>query len=124
MGKSEVGVTKHDCGEHGWLTVKQIHQRMGIPASTIRDRVQRGVTGEELMRVRIGAREDRKETTYRDGAVRTGGVGTIALAVTVARAFPTRAPTVEELQSMFGMHRATAYRWREAFIDAIGVMKE
>lgn len=116
-----MGVTKHDCGQHGWLTVKQIHKRTGVPERTIRDRVQRGVTGDELMRARIGARETRSETTYRDAAVRTGGVGTIELAVRVARAFPCRVPTVKELQSMFGMHRATAYRWREAFIDAMGV---
>lgn len=42
-------------------------------------------------------------------------------AVKIALRCGKRVPTVEWLQSEFGMGRATAYRWRAAYADALGV---
>lgn len=44
----------------------------------------------------------------------------ISFGIRLALAFPTRAPTVDELRSAFGVSRATAYRWRRAWLDAHG----
>jgi hypothetical protein len=44
----------------------------------------------------------------------------IFLALTVAKRFLHRTPTLEELQAEFGMCRSTAYRWRGAILAAKG----
>lgn len=47
--------------------------------------------------------------------------GTVEVAVRIADRFPNRIPTVRELCATYGMHRGTAYRWRNAFCAARGV---
>lgn len=44
----------------------------------------------------------------------------IFLALTVAKRFLHRTPSLEELQAEFGMCRSTAYRWRGAILAAKG----
>lgn len=44
----------------------------------------------------------------------------IHLAMRIALTYLARNPTAEELQSKFGMSRATAYRWVAAMRDARG----
>lgn len=48
------------------------------------------------------------------GYARTG----ILTAVKVALRYHPNVPTVPQLRRDFGMSRATAYRWRNAFIEA------
>lgn len=55
-------------------------------------------------------------STYRES--HPGTVDTIGMALRVCQAFPARPPTAGELQQRFGMSRATAYRWRRAFLNA------
>jgi hypothetical protein len=47
----------------------------------------------------------------------------IATAAKIAVKYRDRVPTVDSLMQTFGMSRATAYRWRSAFISA-GVRDE
>jgi transposase len=110
----------HDCGKHGMLAVKDIARKTGLSERTIRDRLARGMEGEELLRPKIGARETRKDTTFRDDVVRTSGAGAMAIAIRIARSFPNRVPTAKELRDKFGMSQATAYRWRQSIIDEMG----
>lgn len=39
-------------------------------------------------------------------------------AVKIALRFKNKAPTIASLRAEFGMSRATAYRWRNAFMEA------
>lgn len=112
---------KFDCGSHGQLTTREIAEKTGLKLRTVQDRVRRGVRGDELMRVKDDHWHVKGTPGYRDNAVRTAGRGTVAVAIKIARMFPNRVPTVKELQEKLGMHRATAYRWRDAFIDEMGV---
>ena len=42
---------------------------------------------------------------------------TLIKAVRIARHYGGRIPTVAQLRADFGMSRATAYRWRAAFLE-------
>lgn len=105
----------HNCGPHGHLTVRQIAELVGCDRRAIYLRIENGVTGIDLCR---------PLSIYHGGAWKperapsTIGNMTIAMAVSISRRWPKRAPTVAELREHYGMHRATAYRWRAAFIDA------
>lgn len=58
--------------------------------------------------------------TLAPGMPDKGTVGlTMLAAVRIARRFPNEPPTVQQLQRLYGVHRATAYRWRAAFLEAI-----
>lgn len=63
----------------------------------------------------------RRQCNYKQTAVHTTGNGTVHLAVRVALRFGGRPPSVAHLCTEFGMSRATAYRWRRAFLDALGL---
>lgn len=114
-------VKQHDCGRHGMLTVKEIVALTGCAHNTICDRIRNGIKGEALVEPVLDPRARRKAVTYRDDAVRTAGRSTMALALTIARDYRDKAPTVQQLMAHYGMHRTTAYRWREAYIDIMGV---
>lgn len=45
----------------------------------------------------------------------------VFIAVRIAEKYPRRIPSARELMHDLGMARATAYRWRKAFMDARGV---
>lgn len=61
-------------------------------------------------------RRRQRAACYTEQAVHTTG----HVAVQVALRFAGRAPSVAQLREEFGMSRATAYRWRRAFLDALG----
>lgn len=46
---------------------------------------------------------------------------TIGVAVRIARAYPDTPPSVQQLRDRFGMSRPTAFRWRAAFVSAMGL---
>lgn len=113
-------VKRYDCGSHGRLTVKQIADLTGLAEGSIRNRLALGRRGEELCVPRV-VRAPHQVVQYRGREVRTTGNLGIAVACRIARAFSDREPTVDALRSMFDMSRATAYRWRRAWLDANGV---
>lgn len=61
-----------------------------------------------------------RRATYTGRVIHTNGAGTVNLAVRLALRFGGQAPSVPQLRNEFGMSRATAYRWRRAFLDALG----
>lgn len=82
-------------------------------------RVGMGIRGERLC---LPAKPRRKRTgTFHDGLhVPFGGNSAMFIACLLANHFRGGAPDVEVLQAKFGMQRATAYRWRRAWLDANG----
>ena len=113
----------HDCGEHGRLTAYQIAGKAGVHETTIYRRIRLGVRGADLCLPRLERKRAASTACYRGESIRTMGHVGIAVAVTIARAWPTRPPTVQELRNRFEMSRATAFRWRAAFVDAMGLAK-
>jgi hypothetical protein len=64
----------------------------------------------------------RRSVGYRDSLHMSPGSSTpMFIACVIAQAFSRGTPTVEQLCDRFGMHRSTAYRWRKAWVDAMGV---
>jgi predicted DNA-binding transcriptional regulator AlpA len=98
---------KFCCGAHGRLTVKQICAISGMTNSAIRNRISSGFRGDALVAPRLALGGRRKCDLYTDKPCQS----TIELAVKLARAYPTKPPTVRRLISAYGMSRATAYRW-------------
>ena len=64
---------------------------------------------------------DYRDSLTRDSSqVAHSGIHT---AIAIAHRFTHHAPTVAQLREAFNMSRATAYRWRRAWLDANGVAK-
>lgn len=63
----------------------------------------------------------RLEHTIRNPGWPDPGVQSVTLtaALRLVRTYGDRAPSIESLQADFGVSRATAYRWRAAFIDSL-----
>lgn len=55
------------------------------------------------------------------GGPRGSTIVRMVVACRIADKYRHRLPTVQELCADFGMHRATAYRWRAAMADARGM---
>ena len=105
----------HDCGPHGRLTAKQIAALAGISRGMVSIRISSGLRGEALV-----APAKRGVRLPGDYTVSVGTIGHIGIhvAVRLAVSHRDRAPTIAHLRDQYGMSRATAYRWRAAFIDA------
>ena len=113
---------RHDCGSHGMLTVREIAAVAGINQNSVYRRLGYGVKGEALCQPREKRPARKVECDYKGtSVVATSGAVMVAVAVQIALAYPRRPPTVDELRSRYNMSRATAYRWRAAFIDAMGL---
>jgi hypothetical protein len=66
----------------------------------------------------------RRSVGFRDGlAVGPNSSRAIFIACVIAQHFSRGVPTVEALCERFGMHRSTAYRWRRAWLDALGAQE-
>lgn len=111
---------RHDCGEHGQLTVREIAPIAGLSEPAIYSRLSRGVSGAALCAPAMSS-VPQPGRTYTDRTARTNGNITLAVACIMARKFPDRPPSVDQLRAEFDMSRATAYRWRAAFRDAMGL---
>lgn len=114
---------RHDCGEHGWLTAGEIAERAGLSYSAINDRLRRGVKGAALLAPATPhvRRRGTAVTAWTDKGMHTCGSITIAAALRIVRLWPDRPPSVAQLRETFGVSRATAYRWRAAWIDELGL---
>lgn len=101
----------------GSMTVAQIAEAAGISQTAACRRLRDGVSGERLFAkdLRSGSGRNYAAPTYRDAP----GMGkAIEIACRLARLYADGAPPIETLQTKFGMCRATAYRWRRAWLDA------
>lgn len=114
---------RHDCGKHGMLTAKEIGLIAGLHEQSVHQRITRGVRGEALCERydRSVARAKACETFRSGMPIDPNSSGVMFIAMRIASAFPHRAPTAEELMTKYGMHKATAYRWRRAWLDSMGV---
>jgi hypothetical protein len=111
---------KHDCGEHGELTAGQIARVAGISVNSVHQRIRSGVRGTALCAPKMQPRR-RHGQSYLLQIAPSGAKASLFLALRIVRLYGSRPPTVESLRSEFGMCRATAYRWRRAWLDAHGV---
>lgn len=59
--------------------------------------------------------------TVQVGGPRGTAIMSLVVACRIADKYRSRLPSVKELQDDFGMHRATAYRWRAALANARGI---
>lgn len=59
--------------------------------------------------------------TEQVGGPRGTAIVSLVVACRIADKYRSRLPSVKELQDDFGMHRATAYRWRAALANARGI---
>jgi len=59
--------------------------------------------------------------TEQVGGPRGTAIVSLVVACRIADKYRSRLPSVKELQDDFGMHRATAYRWRAALASARGI---
>ena len=59
--------------------------------------------------------------TEQVGGPRGTAIVRLVVACRIADKYRSRLPSVKELQDDFGMHRATAYRWRAALANARGI---
>jgi hypothetical protein len=114
----------------GWLTVEEIHRRYRVNPNTFRARYARGLRSvADLLAPPKKYRRTgpARAETYRTRVAHVppsdgkgGVVGTAYIAAMIARRWPSRPPLVAELVEALGMNRATAYRWRAAFLAAHG----
>lgn len=111
---------KHDCGEYGVLTAGQIARLAGINVASVHHRIGRGVKGAALCAPKTQPGQ-RYGESYVVRVVPSGAKAALFLALRIIRLYGSRTPTVESLRSEFGMSRASAYRWRRAWLDAHGV---
>ena len=114
---------RHDCGDFGSLRAREIAELAGVKVTTVYARIREGISGEELCRPPSSHadRHLKKRRGYTMNQPATSGNVTASTAVRIAVRFKNRAPDVAELTRDFGMSRATAYRWRNAFLDALGM---
>jgi len=59
--------------------------------------------------------------TEQVGGPRGTAIVRLVVACRIADKYRSRLPSVKELQDDFGMHRATAYRWRAALASGRGI---
>lgn len=117
-GKARGRIAKaFDCGSFGELTVCEISALSGLSESAIYARIKAGAKCSELCLRHIERKMRATKTRYTDAMYSTGSMA-IHIAVKLVRDYPKKAPTAAQLQSAYGMSRATAYRWRDAMIDA------
>ena len=114
---------RHDCGRHGQLTAAEAAAIAGISPAAVYQRLTDGVKGDALCASTPSHSEryrKRRRSYTLDAPATCGGVVAYT-AARIAVRFHGQAPDVDVLMRDFGMHRATAYRWRAAFVDALGL---
>lgn len=113
---------RYDCGEHGRLTTREIAAQAGITASSVHNRIARGIRGDALCAPKAAPRR-RHSVCFTATATPAGVPAVFYMALKLLRMFPTRAPSAAFLRHSFGMSRATAYRYRRAWLDVHGVVE-
>jgi hypothetical protein len=97
---------KYDCGKYGRLTRAQIAHIAGISRAAVGTRLKWGWEGERLC------------AGKRTGVNRKRGVvcrSTMLAAAKIARRFPDRVPTVQEIMTVHPMAESTARNWQTTF---------
>ena len=102
---------RFDCGRYGKLSAKQIAQMTGMSREGVWQRVNAGFKGEDLCQPKHQSLRKAKETCKRP---------VVVVAVKLARAFPDRVPTLEEIRKVHAMGDRNAMRWRQALAETIG----
>jgi hypothetical protein len=98
---------KYDCGRHGRLTVKQIAITAKITPQAVTRRLRSGMRGEALCEPRNAFRTPKVRCLK--PVIRT--------AVKLARLYPDRIPTLDEIQRAHPMGTRNAVSWRQAFAE-------
>jgi hypothetical protein len=98
---------KYDCGQHGRLTVKQIAVTAKITPQAVTRRLRSGMKGEALCAPRDAFRTPKVRCLK--PVIRT--------AVKLARLYPDRPPTLDEIQQAHPMCLRNAVNWRRAFAE-------
>lgn len=98
---------RFDCGNGLRLTCRQIEKRTGLTRSGVQRRLDRGVRGEALLIPRCAPRLGRP--------IRS----TVRTAIRLARTFPDRLPTTEEIIRAVPMSQTNATRYRAALHEAM-----
>lgn len=116
---------RHDCGQHGRLTVHEISQLSGVSKSRIYNRIRQGVQAEALCaKAVLASTRARKRTQshdYRDNCdLHVAMACQAQVGIRLALRYGRHAPTAAHLMADYGMSRATAYRMRRAYLDALG----
>jgi len=99
-----------DCGKHGMLSKSQIAALAGISYHGVTMRIRAGWKGAQL------CLPQGKRPSAKRGEVR---YPTMLAAITLARRFRNRVPTVEELRKAKPMSLHAARRWQAALRRAI-----
>lgn len=115
--KPHADAVRHDCGEHGALTVREIMAASGLSLRSIRRRLEAGVKGAGLCAPwRPGKKPP---ATFRDSMTIPDGVSqTVYVACLIARRYPLRAPKARDLHAEFGMGMSQAFKWARALREA------
>lgn len=101
---------RFDCGSRGKLTVRQIAALAGVTEKAIWGRIARKVSPENLTAPPYQSVRGEIRTACRSPVV--------VIACRLAKAFPDRLPTVEEIMRVQPMVRRGALRWRQALDEA------
>ncbi|MGN6094481.1 MAG: hypothetical protein ACTHOL_19190 [Luteibacter jiangsuensis] len=114
MTNAHADAVRHDCGEHGSLTVREIAATAGMTERAIRKRMAKGVTGAALC---APWKPGKKPTGIWRGqhGVPNTVASVVFMAILVARRYVGRTPSPAELRDEFGLSPAQAFRWARAF---------
>jgi hypothetical protein len=115
-GKYRARSPRYDCGTHGKLTAEQIERVAGLTRSGVRQRLLRGMTGDALVAPKLSDARGEATASKRPA---------MALAYKLATLYPSRVPSLAEIQQARPMTEKSAYRWQDAARRALeSVTKE
>lgn len=111
----------HDAGKYGKHTVASMAKLAKRSPSAMRKRMNElGLTPEQAIEYKRTGPVVKRAPDYRENLHHDGTV-TLIFAIRLARAYPNDPPTVPQLMARFHVSRATAYRWRSAFLEVLEV---
>lgn len=114
MSNQHTDAVRHDCGEHGSLTVREIAAKSGLTVRAIRKRMANGVAGAALCAPWKPGKKPPGSWRGQHGVPNTVA-SIVFMAILVARRYHGRAPRPAELRDEFGLSPAQAFRWARAF---------
>lgn len=106
-------VQKHDVGDGEMLTTRQIAARIGGTPHTVRGRLAKGWTGEQLLQ----PLRERRKLGQPKGL-------TPVIACKLALTFGWKAPTAAQIMDIHPMEESTAAYWANAYKHAIAQLHD